>query len=78
MCTVLNIIAKQTSLEEENHHQFSDIKRQLFIMTNAIPDMMEERRLLKHNQCLYKQEDVTRQNKNSYHSNVILLSNWML
>ena len=26
-------------------------------MTNEIPNMMEERRLLKHNQCLYRQKD---------------------
>ena len=54
-------------------------------MTNEKLDMMEERRLLKHNQGLYRQKDVEiqrdchkAQEKKCYHSNVILLSNWTL
>ena len=54
-------------------------------MTNEILDMMEERRLIKHNEGLHRQKDAEIQRecpktkeKKCYHSNVILLSNWTL
>ena len=54
-------------------------------MTNEILDMMEERRLLKHNEGLYRQKDAEIQRechkakeKKCYHSNVIVLCNWAL